>query len=103
MWKVHEIVRHNIRPATATSLGWATAGDVSAFTASANRPDVSGQRARHARVTGVPPRRSMSEKVGRQFVSSLVAAWVAWLGAAPAADNHGGAARRFQELAIDCN
>lgn len=78
LWKVYEIVRHNIRPAKVTSLGWVTTNDESAFTASANRPDISGQRARHARMPGHRPRRTMSERAGRQFISGLVAAWLAW-------------------------
>lgn len=41
--------------------GWATTADINAFTASANRPDVSGIAARHARQPGLPPNRTMNE------------------------------------------
>ena len=47
-----------------------------AFTASANRPDVSGKSARHARHGGWPPRYTMTLNEGREFIADLVTAWI---------------------------
>jgi len=49
LYKVHEIIRDAIKPKKIPELGWATKADDSAFTRSANRADVSGSSARHAR------------------------------------------------------
>lgn len=76
MYKVYEIVRDDAKPRTLAELGWATDAEVKAFTASANRPDVSGSGARHARMRGNPPRQSMDEAQGRDFISRLVTAWI---------------------------
>lgn len=55
--------------------GWATMADVNAFTASANRPDVSGTAARHARQPGLPPNRTMNENQAQEFLRRLVLRW----------------------------
>lgn len=55
LYKVYEIIRDNLRPDTIEGSGWATRTELSAFTASANRSDVSGTDARHARQSGGPP------------------------------------------------
>lgn len=52
MWKVYEVVRDNIKPSDIVALGWFTRAEVSGFGAGANRPDVSGTSARHARMGG---------------------------------------------------
>jgi len=52
LYKVFEIVCDDARPGSITRLGWATRVEVDAFRASANRPDVSGTAARHARTSG---------------------------------------------------
>jgi hypothetical protein len=79
LYKVHEIVRHSIMPKKIYKLGWATKSDDRAFTGSADRPDVSGRDARHARMPGLPPRRTMSLAEGRSYISDLVTKWVGHL------------------------
>jgi hypothetical protein len=74
--EIYEIIRHSIRPATIEDLGWTRLSEHKAFTASANRPDVSGSRARHARMPGDPPKRQMDEPTARQFISKLMNAWL---------------------------
>ena len=76
LYKVHEIIRDAIKPDKITDLGWTTNTDDSAFTASANRADVSGAEARHARNSGAPPTRTMSIAEGRSFVGDLVTQWL---------------------------
>jgi hypothetical protein len=57
---------------------WATDKEDSAFTASANRPDVSGEAARHAvPQSPEPPKATMTINEGREFISALVAQWMA--------------------------
>ncbi|MGO9651467.1 hypothetical protein [Mycobacterium sp.] len=76
LYKVHEIIRDAITPDKITDRGWATRADDSAFTGSANRADVSGAEARHARSPGAPPTRTMSLAEGRSFTSDLVTKWL---------------------------
>lgn len=76
LYKVFEIVRDDVKPQSLIDLGWASATEISAFTGSANRPDVSGAGARHARMGGPLPRRQMSEDVARDFISRLVTSWI---------------------------
>ncbi|NEB01227.1 hypothetical protein [Streptomyces sp. SID13726] len=87
LYKVYEIVRGNVggdKQLKATQ--WVSGGDLSAFTASANRPDVSGSEARHARATGTGlPKRTMTLAEGEAFVRSLVLAWWNYLNGQPSA------------------
>jgi hypothetical protein len=76
LYKVHEIIRDAIAPKKIPEIGWATRAEDSAFTASANRADVSGSDARHARNSGAPPTRTMSLGEGRLFVSDLITKWL---------------------------
>jgi hypothetical protein len=62
--------------------GWVTRNQVSAFTASANRREVSGELARHARLKGDPPKGTMTLVEARQLIGSLVITWLDWLGSA---------------------
>jgi hypothetical protein len=80
LYKVHEIIRDAIQPEKIYELGWAAKADDSAFTGSANRADVSGNDARHARNSGPPPTRTMSLAEGRSYVSDLVTKWLEFLG-----------------------
>jgi hypothetical protein len=57
--KVFEIVRDSVRPNKLDRSGLASARELKAFTASANRPDVSGADARHARSSGEAPSHHM--------------------------------------------
>jgi hypothetical protein len=76
LYKIHEIIRDAIRPKKIPELGWATKADDSAFTGSANRADVSGSGARHARNSGPTPTRTMTPAEGRSFVSNLAMKWL---------------------------
>jgi hypothetical protein len=76
LYKVHEIIRDGIKPKKLPELGWATKADDSAFTASANRADVSGTDARHARNSGETPTHTELLAEGRPFVSKLVIKWL---------------------------
>ena len=76
LYKVYEIIRDNIRPAKIEDKGWATKQEQSTFTGSANRPDVGGAYARHARTSGVPPVRIMSLQQARHFIGDLVVRWI---------------------------
>jgi hypothetical protein len=75
LYKVYEIIRDGVRPETIEGKGYATRTELSAFTASANRSDVSGIDARHARQSGGPPKRTMTINEGRQFIASLATRW----------------------------
>jgi hypothetical protein len=76
LYKVFEIVRDSVRPNKLDKSGLASARDLKAFSASANRPDVSGADARHARMSGDALNYHMSLSDGRQFISDLVRAWI---------------------------
>jgi hypothetical protein len=76
MYKVFEIVRENLHPRRIVDVCSATDLEVRAFTASANRPEISGNAARHARLPGLPPRRTMSMSHARSFVGQLVVDWL---------------------------
>jgi hypothetical protein len=52
LYEVHEVIREAIQPKKVYQLGWTTDAEDSAFTGSANRADVSGDEAHHARNSG---------------------------------------------------
>jgi hypothetical protein len=77
LYKVHEILLDNV-----TGLyqrGWVTRDQISTFTASANRREVSGDLARHARLKGDPPMRTMTLGEARRLIGALVTRWLDWL------------------------
>ena len=76
LYKVFEIVKDDVSSTSMVDLGWTSAADISAFKASANRPDVSGAAARHSRMGGTPPRHQMSHDVAQAFISRLVSTWI---------------------------
>jgi hypothetical protein len=61
LYKMFEIIRDAVGGGQVglVATGWTDQADLSAFTGSANRPDVYGDRARHARMSGGPPRQTM--------------------------------------------
>jgi hypothetical protein len=77
-YKIHEILLDNVPG--FYQRGWVTRDQISAFTASANRREVSGELARHARWKGDPPKRTMTLVEARQLIGSLVVTWLDWLG-----------------------
>ena len=76
LYKVYEIVRENIRPRDLVGESLLTSAERTAFTGSANRPDVSGPLARHARMGGKPPTRTMALVDARQLITRMVADWL---------------------------
>jgi hypothetical protein len=70
LYKIHEIMLDNVPG--FYQRGWVTKDQISAFTASANRKEVSGDLARHARFKGDPPKRIMTLGEGRQLIGALV-------------------------------
>ena len=76
LYKVFEIVRNDASTRSIIKRGWATHAEIDAFTASANRPDVSGATARHARMSGNLPRHRMTDAEARSFIGRLVTAWI---------------------------
>lgn len=61
---------------TVVARGWATERERSAFGASANRPDVSGADARHARQPGGAPRNTMTPEEGRELIGRVIRSWL---------------------------
>ncbi len=81
LYKVHEIIRRDIEPNKIHKLGWATKMQDSAFTASADRYDVSGDDARHAVDNRSEyPKHTMTISEGRAYISDLVTTWLDSLG-----------------------
>lgn len=78
LYKVYEIVRDSFggQAALVRHAPWTTKAEITAFAGSANRPDVSGEGARHARLGGDPPRRTMSLHEGREFIGRLARHWI---------------------------
>jgi hypothetical protein len=77
LYKVHEILLDNVPGFYRRS--WVTRDQISTFRASANRREVSGDLARHARLKGDPPTRTMTLAEARQLIGTLVRRWLAWL------------------------
>jgi hypothetical protein len=78
LYKVYEIIRDEAgRIGEVASKGWASRLEQSAFTASANRKDVSGDAARHARSTSPePPKQVMTLHEGQHFIRRLARVWL---------------------------
>ena len=84
LYKLYEIVRDSAGNERALKAKkWVPDGELSAFKASANRPDVSGSDARHARMSGGPPKLTMNLAEGEAFIRKLVLAWWNSLGGQP--------------------
>ncbi|NUV64874.1 hypothetical protein [Streptomyces sp. CAI-85] len=84
LYKLYEIVRDSVGSEQALKAKkWVPDAELSAFKASANRPDVSGSAARHARMGGGPPKLTMTLAAGEDFIRRLVAAWWNSLSGAP--------------------
>lgn len=77
LYKIHEIMLDNVPG--FYQRGWVTKDQISAFTASANRKEVSGDLARHARWKGDSPKRTMTLVEARQLIGSVVIGWLDWL------------------------
>jgi hypothetical protein len=79
LFKVHEKIQDSIQ-GSIPKMGWASQADEDAFGASANRRDVSGRDARHARrEKRPPPKRTMTVAQGREYIGDIVAKWLDYL------------------------
>jgi hypothetical protein len=79
LFKVHEKIQDSIG-GSIPKMGWASNADDDAFGASANRYDVSGRDARHARrEKRLPPKRTMTIQQARHYISGIVIKWLEWL------------------------
>jgi hypothetical protein len=76
LYKVFEIIRDAVKPIALDKSGLATKDEISAFTCSANRPDVGGLAVRHARIDGGLPKRTMTSLQAREFIGRLLRAWM---------------------------
>ncbi len=81
LYKVFEIVRDNVGgQQELINSGWKSRKksrqELSAFTASANLPHVSGDTARHARPNSGSPQHTMTPDEARRYISGLVRAWL---------------------------
>lgn len=79
LFKIHERIQDSIG-GSIPKMGWASNAEENAFSASANRRDISGRDARHARrEKRSPPKRTMTIQQGRGYISGLVIKWLEWL------------------------
>lgn len=79
LFKIHEKIQDSIS-GSIVKVGWASNGEDAAFTASANRYDISGRDARHARrEKRPPPKQTMTIQQGREYIGRIVVEWLEWL------------------------
>jgi hypothetical protein len=78
IYKAWEIVAHAVGGwRQVVARGWVTKADIDRLTASANHPGISGDEARHARMSGTPgPNRTMAMSEADALVRRLVANWI---------------------------
>lgn len=78
IYKVYEIIRHDAAGARSPDAkGWASVREQRAFTASANRQEVSGSAARHARAAvEKSPRLTMTLREAQAFIRELATSWL---------------------------
>ncbi|MCA1676884.1 MAG: hypothetical protein LC799_33490 [Actinobacteria bacterium] len=81
LYKAYEIIKHAVSggkegiQALAATLD-VPESEIKRFTGSANRPDVSGHDARHARMPGARPKQTMTLPDGRHFIRDLTRRWL---------------------------
>ncbi len=86
LYKVFEIINDNAKGCVkqgCVKQGWVTRDEVSVFKGSANRKEVSGDLARHARWKSDSPKRTMTLIEARQMIGVLVTKWLDWLRSSP--------------------
>ncbi len=78
IYKAWEIVEHAVGGwRQVVARGWVTKADIDRLTASANHPGISGDEARHARMSGTPgPNRTMTMGEADALLRRLVANWI---------------------------
>jgi hypothetical protein len=75
LYRVMEIIKVGCRQKMRT---WATEADLDRFGAASNRPEISGDGARHALLPGGPPKaRPMTLREGDDLVRGLLRRWIA--------------------------
>ena len=80
LYKVFEIVRGSAGSGDAlVSQNLASRATISAFCVSANQPTVSGDDARHARLPGDIPKKTMTLPEARAWIGKLVVGWMSSL------------------------
>ncbi len=76
LYKVYEVIRQDAGGAMVKS-GWATQAEVNRFRASANRPELSGDDARHARHSGPPPTlKPMTQDEAAELIARVLRHWL---------------------------
>lgn len=76
LYKVFELIREDLAPLKLEDSGWITKRQLSAFTASANHPKVSGEDARHAVQSGQVPKNTMDLGTAQNLMSMLLRQWL---------------------------
>ena len=77
LYKVFEIIRHVVGDEdTIKASGWASHREINTFSESADRREISGSDARHARLPGSPSGRAMSLREARDFMFDLAKKWL---------------------------
>lgn len=78
LYKAWEIIRDSVgNQKKVVQRGWATDSDLNRLTASANHPGISGDQARHARMSGRPSAKStMTLSEGEALVRRLMGRWI---------------------------
>jgi len=78
LWKIYEVIIDDLGSKEALlATGWTNKSQLSSFGAAANRPDISGDKARHARSRGAPPAHApLTLKQGQSYILRLARNWL---------------------------
>jgi len=78
LYRIFEVIREDSGgDREIAAKGWATLGDINAFTGSANNASVSGDEARHGKLKGGAPKETMTLARARHFIAVLTDHWLA--------------------------
>jgi hypothetical protein len=77
IYKVYEIVQHDIKRKGIVANGWATDRELRRLTATANHPALAGRDARHARQSAPPIADPLTLPEAQDLVGRIVRAWIA--------------------------
>jgi hypothetical protein len=76
LYKILEVIERDADGQIANS-GWATKAELDRFRATANRPELSGDDARHVRQSGRPPKYTkMSDAEAEQLMTRIINCWL---------------------------
>lgn len=80
LYKIYESVRADLKDSDDSQLLdiWIDKNDLTTFTESANRAEISGDGARHAELNGPPSGRSMTLGEAHALMVTCVQQWLAW-------------------------